>query len=141
MKAALLIAIGLIISGCALTAPPGPQVFRMGELEVRLYKDQAGLAQELPPVLAAIQALSVGGQQVQVLGYFDKQNKRIYSLDDTRVLLHELKHYFEPEWEHRVGCVAVDESTAADCDAKRHTETAAIEASEHGFELLTDPPL
>ena len=113
----------------------------MGELEVRLYKDQAQLAQELPPVLAAVQALSIGGQRVQVLGYFDKQNKRIYSLDDTRVLLHELKHYFEPEWEHRVGCVAVDETAGAGCDAKRHTETAAIEARESGFELLTEPPL
>ena len=141
MKAVLLIAISLLISGCALTTPSSPQVFRIGELEVRLYKDQAGLAQELPPVLAAVQGLTVGGQQVQVLGYFDKQNKRIYSLDDTRVLLHELKHYFEPEWEHHVGCIAVDETTAADCDAKPHTETAAIEAREHGFELLTEPPL
>lgn len=141
MKAAFLIAIGLLISGCALTAPSSPQVFRIGELEVRLYKDQAGLTKELPPVLAAVQALSIGGQQVQVLGYFDKQNKRIYSLDDTRVLLHELKHYFEPEWEHHVGCVAVDEATETDCDARAHTETAAIEAREQGFELLTEPPL
>jgi hypothetical protein len=141
VKAVFLIAIGLLISGCALTAPSAPQVFRIGELEVRLYKDQAGLAKELPPVLAAVQALSIGGQQVQVLGYFDKQNKRIHSLDDTRVLLHELKHYFEPEWEHRVGCVAVDETAPAGCDVKRHTETAATEAREHGFELLTEPPL
>jgi len=141
VKAAFLIAIVLLISGCALTDPTSPQVFRMGELEIRLYKDQAGLSKELPPVLAAVQALSIGGQQVQVLGYFDKENKRIYSLDDTRVLLHELKHYFEPEWEHHVGCVSVDSTAAADCDARRHTETAAIEAHEHGFELLTEPPL
>jgi hypothetical protein len=140
VKAAFLIAIGLLIGGCALTTP-SPQVFRMGELEIRLYKDQADLTKELPPVLAAVQALSVGGQQLQVLGYFDKQNKRIYSLDDTRVLLHELKHYFEPEWEHHVGCVSVEETAEAGCDATRHTETAAIEAHEQGFELLTEPPL
>jgi hypothetical protein len=140
MKPAILAALCFLLCSCAAGIPSGPQIYRLGELEVRLYTDQESLAQQLPPVLSAVQALSVGGQQVKVLGYFDRQNKRIYSLDDTRVLLHELKHYLEPDWRHHVGCVALDEHPESPCRERPQSETAAL-ASAHGYELLTDPPL
>ena len=140
MKPAVLAILCLLLSSCAtIGVSSKPAVYRIGEVEVRLYKDRESLAQQLPPVLSAVQALSVGGQQVKVLGYFDRQNKRIYSLDDTRVLLHELKHYMEPEWKHHVGCVAVDEQAESACTDQGHPETARAHA--HGFDLLTDPPL
>ncbi|HEY2988159.1 MAG TPA: hypothetical protein VGL11_10575 [Candidatus Binatia bacterium] len=140
MKLAILTALCLALSACAAAVPGKPEIYRVGELEVRLYKNQESLAQQLPPVLSAVQALSIGGQQVKVLGYFDRQNKRIYSLDDTRVLLHELKHYLEPNWRHHVGCVALDEHPDSPCREKPQSEVAA-NASAHGYELFTDPPL
>lgn len=140
MKLAFLTALCLLLSACAAAVPTQPEVYRLGELEVRLYKNQESLAQHLPPVLSAVQALSVGGQQVKVLGYFDRQNKRIYSLDDTRVLLHELRHYLEPDWRHHVGCVALDEHPESPCRERPQSEAAAG-AGAHGYELLTDPPL
>jgi hypothetical protein len=140
MKLAFLTALCLLLSACAAAVPTQPEVYRLGDLEVRLYKNQESLAQHLPPVLSAVQALSVGGQQVKVLGYFDRQNKRIYSLDDTRVLLHELRHYLEPDWRHHVGCVALDEHPESPCRERPQSEAAAG-ASAHGYELFTDPPL
>ena len=140
MKPALLALLCLLLSACAAAVSTQPEVYRLGDLEVRLYKNQESLAQQLPPVLSAVQALSVGGQQVKVLGYFDRQNKRIYSLDDTRVLLHELKHYLEPDWRHHVGCVALEEHAGSPCIERPQSEAAA-RAGAHGYELLTDPPL
>jgi hypothetical protein len=140
MKLAFLTALCLLLNACAAAVPSEPEIYRIGELEVRLYKDQGSLSQELPPVLSAVQALSVGGQQVKVLGYFDRQNNRIYSLDDTRVLLHELKHFLEPDWRHHVGCVALDEDPESPCREKPQSE-AATRAGAYGYELLTDPPL
>jgi hypothetical protein len=137
MKLAFLTALCLLLSACAAAIPTQPEVYRLGDLEVRLYKNQESLAQHLPPVLSAVQALSVGGQQVKVLGYFDRQNKRIYSLDDTRVLLHELKHYLDPDWKHYIGCVALEEHAGSPCRAEPHPEAAR--ANAHGFELLTEP--
>jgi hypothetical protein len=139
MKLVFLTALCLLLNACAAAVPTQPEVYRLGDLEVKLYKNQESLTQQLPPVLSAVQALSVGGQQVKVLGYFDRQNKRIYSLDDTRVLLHELKHYLEPDWRHHVGCVALDEHVGSPCTEQPHSEAARVNA--HGFDLLTDPPL
>jgi hypothetical protein len=140
MKLAFLTALCLLLSACAAAVPTQPEVYQVGDLEVRLYKNQESLTQQLPPVLSAVQALSVGGQQVKVLGYFDRQNNRIYSLDDTRVLLHELKHFLEPDWRHHVGCVALNEYPESPCREKPQSEAAA-RAGAYGYELLTDPPL
>ncbi|MGH7766488.1 MAG: hypothetical protein ACREQP_03465 [Candidatus Binatia bacterium] len=139
MKFVFLAVLCFLSSACAATVSSKPEIYRVGELEVRLYKNHGSLARELPPVLSAVQALSVGGAQVKVMGYFDRHNKRIYSLDDTRVLLHELKHYLEPEWKHHVGCVALEEHAGSPCRHAPHPEAAR--ANAHGFELLTDPPL
>jgi len=139
MKLVFLTVLCLLLSACAAAVSSKPEIYRIGDLEVRLYKDQESLAQQLPPILSAVQALSVGGRQVKVMGYFDRQNKRVYSLDDTRVLLHELKHYLEPDWKHHVGCVALEENAGSPCRVESHPEAAR--ANEHGFELLTDPPL
>jgi hypothetical protein len=139
MKFVFLAVLCFLLSACAATVSSKPEIYRIGELEVRLYKNHESLAQQLPPLLSAVQALSVGGTQVKVMGYFDRQNKRIYSLDDTRVLLHELKHYLEPDWKHHVGCVALEEHAGSPCRQQPHPEAAR--ANAHGFDLLTDPPL
>jgi hypothetical protein len=117
MRPVLLALICLLLSSCAAAVSSEPQIYNVGELEVRLYKDQGRMAQDLPPLLSAVGGFGAGSQ-VKVLGYFDRQNKRIYSIDDLRVLLHELKHYLEPGWNHDIGCAqltTLDEQAASPC--------------------------
>ena len=142
MKPAALAVLCLLLSSCAAAISSGPEIYRIGELEVRLYKNRETLAQELPPLLSTLEALRVGGKQVQVLGYFDRQKKRIYSIDDPRVLLHELKHYLEPDWRHDIGCAqltALDEQRGSACRQPPLAESAR--ANARSFDLPTDPPL
>jgi len=77
-----------------------PEVFRVGELEVRLYSDRERMVQSLPPIFTLLSATRVGNIQIQVSGYCDKENKRIYAINDAKTVLHEFKHYLEPEWRH-----------------------------------------
>jgi hypothetical protein len=35
-----------------------------------------------------------------VNGFYDPEHKRIYSIDDAKVVIHEFKHYLEPAWRH-----------------------------------------
>ena len=100
----------LILNACSAGMAGSPsalrsdvEIFRVGELEIRLYQDQDSMARELPASLALVDALRIGGKRLRVLGYYDNQNKRIYSINDARVLLHEIKHYLEPNWRHEIG--------------------------------------
>ena len=100
----------LILSACSAGMAGSPsalrsdvEIFRVGELEIRLYQNQDSMARELPASLALVDALRVGGKRLRVLGYYDNQNKRIYSINNARVLLHEIKHYLEPNWRHEIG--------------------------------------
>jgi len=141
MKPALLAALCLLLSSCATATSSRPEIYRIGELEVRLYKNRETLAQELPPLLSTLEALKVGGNQVQVLGYFDRQKNRIYSIDDPRVLLHELKHYLEPDWRHDIDCVrptAPDEQAGSPCGQRALAESAR--ANARSVDRSTDPP-
>jgi hypothetical protein len=97
----------ILLEACASTMPPPllrpeVEIFRVGELEIRLYQDQEKMARELPQSLALFDALRVGNKRLRVLGYYDEPNRRIYSINDARVLLHEIKHYLEPHWRHEV---------------------------------------
>ena len=142
MKPAALAALCLLLSSCAAAISSGPEIYRIGELEVRLYKNRETLAQELPPILSTLEALSVGDKQIKVLGYFDRQKKRIYSVDDPRVLLHELKHYLEPDWRHDIGCAqltAPDAQAGSSCGQRAHSESAR--ANAQSYDLFTEPPL
>lgn len=78
-----------------------PQSYRAGELEVLIYSDRAEMVRALPLSIQLLDGVSVGGQAVQINGYFDRANKRIYSIDSTEILIHEFRHYLEPEWKHR----------------------------------------
>ncbi|HXF76386.1 MAG TPA: hypothetical protein VNN13_09865 [Methylomirabilota bacterium] len=97
----------ILLEACASTMPAPllrseVEIFRVGELEIRLYQDQERMARELPQSLALFDALRVGNKRLRVLGYYDEPNRRIYSINDARVLLHEIKHYLEPHWRHEV---------------------------------------
>jgi hypothetical protein len=92
---------GTMVSSSALRSDP--EIYRVGELEVRLYQDQERMSRDLPPSIALAGALKIGAKQLQILGYYDEKNKRIFSINDARVLLHEIKHYLEPHWRHEVG--------------------------------------
>jgi hypothetical protein len=97
---------GMAVSSSALRSDP--EIFRVGDLEVRLYQDREKMSRDLPPSLAAASALRIGSRHLQVLGYYDEQNKRIFSVNDARVLLHEIKHYLEPQWRHEIGADYLD---------------------------------
>ena len=98
----------MIFSSCATSAAVspsrrGPEIFQVGEVEVRLYQDRDELVKNLPPFFALLDATRVGNMQVQVSGYFDRQTKRIYAINDARTVIHEFKHYLEPDWRHGIG--------------------------------------
>jgi len=96
----------------------------VGDLEVRLYQDREKMSRDLPASLALAGALRIGGKQLQILGYYDEHNKRIFSVNDARVLLHEIKHYLDPHWRHEIGANYLDvlgqqglQSACVDCAA------------------------
>ena len=109
--------------GSSSTLRADPEIFRVGELEIRLYQDREKMTRELPPSLSLAGAMRIGGKQLQILGYYDEQNKRIFSVNDARVLLHEIKHYLEPHWRHEIGANSLDalgqgiQSACVDCVA------------------------
>lgn len=72
----------------------------MGEVEVRLYQDRGSMVRDLPPFFALLEAARVNNQQIKVNGFYDAEHKRIYAIDDARVVIHEFKHYLEPAWRH-----------------------------------------
>lgn len=77
-----------------------PDVYRVGELEIRVYRDREEMVKDLPEVPRLVDGLRFGNQQIKLYGYHDRENKRIYSVDDIPTLIHEFKHYLEPKWEH-----------------------------------------
>jgi len=101
----------LLLSGslmaCATAAKlensNGPEIFRVGEVEVRLYPDRERMVRNLPPLFALLEATKVGNTQIQVSGYFDPRTKTIHAINDARTVIHEFKHYLEPEWTHGHG--------------------------------------
>jgi hypothetical protein len=117
-----LMCISLMLSACAVTGegrrPVGrgnPEIFRVGEIEVRLYQDRETMVKDLPAFLVLLEATRAGDKQIRINGYYDEQNKRIYSIDDARIVIHEFKHYLEPGWTHGIEA--------------SHTETTRLELS------------
>ena len=107
MKFALVIFICFLLAACALSnerhaanARREPEIFRVGEVEVRLYQDRESMVRDLPPFFALLEATRVNNQQIKVNGFYDVEHKRIYSIDDAKVVIHEFKHYLEPAWRH-----------------------------------------
>jgi hypothetical protein len=79
-----------------------PEIFRVGEVEVRLYQDRESMVRDLPPFFALLEATRVNNQEIKVNGFYDAEHKRIYSIDDAKVVIHEFKHYLEPAWRHEI---------------------------------------
>ena len=123
---------GMVGSSSALRADP--EIFRVGELEVRLYHDREKMTRDLPPSVAMSGAMRIGGKQFQILGYYDEQHKRIFSVNDARVLLHEIKHYLEPHWRHEIGADDLDalgqgiQSSCIDCAASTPEKISVFNA-------------
>ena len=83
---------------CAPTA--SVDIFQVGELQVRVYSTRQAMVQDLPESLQLVDNLRVTDNVIKVLGYFDREKNVIYSIDDARVVIHEFRHYMEPEWKH-----------------------------------------
>ncbi len=77
-----------------------PDVYRVGELEILIYRDREEMVKHLPELPRLVDGLRFGSQQIKLYGYHDREKKRIYSVDDIPTLIHEFKHYLEPGWEH-----------------------------------------
>ncbi|MBI2540156.1 MAG: hypothetical protein HYW04_10260 [Deltaproteobacteria bacterium] len=77
-----------------------PDVYRVGELEILVYRDREEMVKNLPDVPRMVDGLTFGNQRIKLYGYHDREKKRIYSVDDIPTLIHEFKHYLEPNWEH-----------------------------------------
>jgi len=75
-------------------------IFHVGELEVRLYSTRQAMVSDLPESLRLVDNLRVADNVIKVMGYFDREEKVIYSIDDARVVIHEFRHYMEPDWKH-----------------------------------------
>jgi len=86
----------------------GPEIYRVGELEVRVYKDRETMVPDLPDLPKLIDGLRVGSKQVKIYGYYDKATRRIYTVNDIGTLIHELKHYLEPDWGHPAPLLSAD---------------------------------
>lgn len=95
------------LASCTISAKPEThselEIFRVGEVEVRLYQDRERMVRQLPPLFALLEATRVGNIQIQVSGYFDPQTKTIYAVNDAKTVIHEFKHYLEPQWRHGRG--------------------------------------
>jgi len=76
------------------------EIFHVGDLEVRLYSTRQAMVQDLPETLRLMDNLRVTDNVIKVFGYFNREEKVIYSIDDARVVIHEFRHYMEPEWKH-----------------------------------------
>jgi len=76
------------------------EIFHLGELELRLYSTRQAMVRDLPESLQLVDNLRVTDHVIKVLGYFDREKNVIYSIDDARVVIHEFRHYMEPEWKH-----------------------------------------
>ena len=78
----------------------GAKIYRVGELEILVYRDREAMVKDLPDLPRFVEGLRFGNQQIKIYGYHDRENKRIYSVDDIPTLIHEFRHYLEPNWEH-----------------------------------------
>ncbi len=76
------------------------EIFHVGELEVRLYSTRQAMVRDLPETLQLVDNLRVTDNVIKVFGYFNREEKVIYSIDDARIVIHEFRHYIEPEWKH-----------------------------------------
>ncbi len=97
----LIVAIFLVLSAANARAV---EIFKIGELEIRLYESAEELQKGLPAhVTATYESLGRGmGVGITLRGWADGVNRTIYSVKDYCVLLHELKHILEPEWTHEL---------------------------------------
>lgn len=89
----------LLLGGCAANGP-SPKQYRAGNLEIFIFPEQELLVKTIPPVFLTAEATVIDGKAVKFYGWFDRASNKIYSIDDTETLIHELRHYLEPEWKH-----------------------------------------
>ncbi len=76
------------------------EIFHVGEVEVRLYSTRQAMVRDLPETLRLVDNLRVTDNVIKVFGYFNREENIIYSIDDARVVIHEFRHYMEPDWRH-----------------------------------------
>lgn len=103
-----------------------PDVYRVGELEILVYRDREAMVPELPDLPKLVDGLRIGSKQLKIYGYYDKAKKRIYTVNDIGTLIHELKHFLEPDWEHAapaLGDISADELQNAESTVRNPRES------------------
>lgn len=103
-----------LLNSCAATASrvhSGPEIYQAGKVEIRLYQNRESMVKDIPSSISWLDSAKMGSVQVKLCGYFDREKNRIYAIDDARTVIHEIKHFLEPDWQH-------DEQTPL-CDSSR----------------------
>ena len=83
----------MLASGCSVTIPP--KVYRTGELTIRVYQSPDAMLKDMPDVFGYVAQAGFKAH-----GWYDKKTKTIYTIRSMSVLIHELRHYLEPSWQH-----------------------------------------
>lgn len=91
-----------MLSACAMSRPIVPDIYKVGEIEIRFYQNQSDLERDIMSANLVVPA-QIGSRRLEIRSYYDPKAKRIYCLEDARLLLHEIRHYLEPEWRHPYG--------------------------------------
>lgn len=89
-----------MLCGCAVQ--PAIRAYKIADMEIRIYPNSEVLAQHLPPNPFLVAMSSIKGFSLE--GYVERDRKIIHAVDNVGAVLHEVKHYLEPEWGHSAVC-------------------------------------
>lgn len=92
-----LVLFALLWLSCTATAPI--RLYKIGDLEIRIYTDRETMLLDMP-VRGTLYNSAIEPLGQIVVGFYDREKKRIYSVDRVDVLIHELRHHLQPEWRH-----------------------------------------
>ena len=82
----------LFLIGCSAT--PTVKIYHTEGAQVRIYNSRAVMYTELPDSIA-MHVLPLAAIGVRVNGYYDQATKTVYSIDDPKIIAHELRHHHE----------------------------------------------
>ena len=89
------LSLSILLASCSLDSRV--QVYETGDLTIRVYADHEQMVRDLPQTLQVTDSIKLkrGMYYITTIkGAYDPATKTIWTIDDTEILIHELKHYF-----------------------------------------------
>ena len=93
-----LVLLTLLCAGCSPVAI-GPEIGHQDGAEIRIYNSRVEMLKALPPTVRALDGFA------EIRGWYERERKIIHSVNDPRIVEHELRHHTDPMWSHPVSCV------------------------------------